>query len=139
MAKNKTVPTEISVSDFVAAISDEKRRNDCTTIIALITAHTGLEPKMWGTSIVGFGSYDYRYESGREGSAPLAGMASRANAMVLYLGSEFDERDQLLAQFGKHKTGKGCIYVQKIEDIDTTVLVQMVKNSMAYHQQQHQS
>jgi hypothetical protein len=117
---NKTVETESSVDDFLATIANEKKRNDCSAIIELITKHTKLEPKMWGTSIVGFGSYHYKYDSGREGDAPLTGIASRANGIVLYLGSEFEKRDELLSKFGKHKLGGGCVYIQKLEDVDTT-------------------
>src|SRR6185295_16598357 len=99
MAKNKTIETQNSVAGFLKKIKDEKRRNDFSAIIDLIKKATGFEPKMWGTSIVGFGNYHYKYESGREGDAPLAGLASRANAITLYLGSEFDKRDELLAKF----------------------------------------
>ena len=92
---------------------------------------------MWGTSIVGFGIYHYKYESGREGNAPLAGIASRANAITLYLASNFDKREELLSKFGKHKTGKGCIYIQKLEDIDTGILTKMVKNSIEHRKKQY--
>lgn len=132
MAKNKTVETEASVSGFLATIKDAQKRKDCTAIIELVTRQTKLEPKMWGPAIVGFGSYSYKYESGREGTAPLAGLAARANAITLYLGSEFDKRDELLAKFGKHKAGKGCIYIQKLEDVDTGILAKMFKNSIAW-------
>jgi len=131
MAKNKTTETKASVKDFLSTIKDDKRRKDCSTIIDMISKSTGYEAKMWGTSIVGFGSYNYKYESGHEGSAPLAGLASRANAITLYLGSAFENREELLSKFGKHKTGKGCIYIQKLEDIDTNILVKMVNNSIA--------
>jgi len=130
MKQNKTVETKDSVADFVAAIRDEKRRKDCTAIIELISEHTRLEPKMWGTSIVGFGTYHYKYESGRVGDAPLAGIASRANAITLYLASNFEEKEKLLSEFGKYKTGKGCIYIQKLEDIDTRILIKMVRHSI---------
>jgi hypothetical protein len=130
MAKNKTTETQASVARFLTTIKDTQRREDCLAIIDLIKAHTGQEPKMWGTSIVGFGSYHYKYDSGREGDAPLVGLASRANAITLYLGATFEKRDELLAKFGKHKTGKGCIYIQKLADIDTAVLASMVKNSI---------
>jgi len=130
MAQNKTIETAASVRAYLTAINDEKRRADFSAIIELIKKHTGLEPKMWGTAIVGFGSYHYVYESGREGDAPLAGMAARANAISLYLSSEFDERDKLLSKFGKYKSAKACIYIQKLEDIDTGVLIKMVKNSI---------
>ena len=98
----------------------------------MVTKNTGLKPKMWGTSIVGFGTYHYKYDSGRDGDAPLAGLAARANAITLYLSTEFDKREELLSEFGKHKTGKGCIYIQKLDDIDTGVLIKMFKNSIAY-------
>ena len=137
MAKNKTIETKNSVTVFLRKITDEKKRNDCSAIIGLITKHTGLEPKMWGTGIVGFGKYHYKYESGREGDAPLTGIASRVNAITLYLGSEFDKRKELLSKLGKHKVGGGCIYIQKLEDIDTGILTKMVKNSIAYRKKQH--
>lgn len=131
MAENKTTETAGSVSAYLQAIKDESKRSDCTAIIDLVTKHTGIQPKMWGTAIVGFGSYHYKYESGREGDAPLAGLSARANAITLYLGSSFDKRDELLAKFGKHKTGKACIYIQKLSDVDTGVLIIMFKNSIA--------
>ena len=137
MTKNKTIETQDSVAVFLASIKDEKKRKDCLAIIDLITEHTGLEPKMWGTSIVGFGSYHYKYESGREGDAPLTGIASRPNAITLYLGSNFDKREELLSKFGKHKIGGGCIHIQKTEDIDTNILIKMVKNSIAHRKKQH--
>ena len=132
MAKNKTIETEESVADYLTTISDAKKRKDFSAIIELIKKQTKLEPKMWGTSIVGFGIYHYKYESGREGDAPLAGIASRANAITLYLSSNFDKREELLSKFGKHKTSKGCIYIQKLEDVDTGILIKMVKNSIKH-------
>ncbi|MFI5154377.1 MAG: DUF1801 domain-containing protein [Chitinophagales bacterium] len=130
MAKNKTIETKNSVVVYLKAIRDEKKRIDFSEIINLITKGTGLEAKMWGTSIVGFGNYHYKYESGREGEAPLMGIAARANAIVLYLSGHFDKREELLSKFGKYKTDKGCVYIQKLEDIDKTVLVKMIKNSI---------
>jgi hypothetical protein len=131
MAKNKTTETKASVAHFLATVKDEKKRKDCSAIIDLLEKHTGLEPKMWGPSIIGFGSYHYKYESGHEGDAPLVGLSPRANAISLYL-SNVMEKEDLLKKFGKHKTGKGCIYIQKTEDIDTTVLIQMAKNSIKH-------
>jgi hypothetical protein len=131
MAKNKTTETKESVRGYLSTIKDEKRQKNCLTIIDLVSKSTGYEAKMWGTSIVGFGSYNYKYDSGHEGSAPLAGLASRANAITLYLGSTFEKREELLSKFGKHKEGKGCIYIQKLEDVDTSILVKMFKNSIA--------
>ena len=137
MAKNKTTQTQHRVADFLKKIKDEKKRKDCSAIIELITDHTGLEPKMWGTSIVGFGTYHYKYESGREGNAPLAGLAPRTNAIALYLAAHFDQKEKLLSKFGKHKTGKGCIYIQKLEDVDRSILTKMVKNSIDYFKKQY--
>lgn len=130
MAKNKTVETKESVKDFIAKISDVKKRKDFSSITDMISKHTGLKPKMWGTSIVGFGSYHYKYESGREGDAPLVGIAPRASSIVLYLGCEEAVRDDLLPKFGKYKLSGGCIHIQKLEDIDTAVLIKMVENSI---------
>ena len=136
MAKNKTTQTQDNVAGYLATIKDDKRRKDCSLIIDLITESTGLEAKMWGTSIVGFGNYHYKYESGHEGDAPLAAFSSRANAITLYLSSNFDKRDELLKKFGKHKTGKGCIYFQKLEDIDISILTKLVKYSVEYRKKQ---
>ncbi len=132
MATNKTTQTDNSVTAYINAIKDEKKRSDCVEIIKLISKQTALEPKMWGTGIVGFGSYHYKYESGREGDAPLTGLAARSTAIVLYLTANFDQRETLLKQFGKHKTGKGCIYIQKLEDIDLEILEKMVNNSVEF-------
>ena len=138
MAKaNKTIETKASVAGFLKTIKDEKKRKDCSAIIDLVSKNTGFEPKMWGTAIVGFGSYHYKYESGREGDAPLAGIAARASSIVLYLGSEFDKREELLAKFGKHKMSGGCLHIDNLEDIDTSVLIKMFKNSIAYKKKSH--
>lgn len=131
MAKNKTTENTNSVEDFIQSIADEKRRSDFTSILKLLTKHSGYKPKMWGTAIVGFGSYHYIYESGREGDAPLVGLAARSNAITFYLGSEFEHRSILLSKFGKYKEGKGCIYINKLEDIDTDILIKMFQNSIA--------
>lgn len=132
MAKNKTIQTQASVTGFLSKIKDEKRQRECLAIINLLSKQTGLDPKMWGTSIVGFGNYHYKYDSGHEGDAPLVAIASRANAIVFYLSANFEKRDELLAKFGKHKAAKGCVYIQKLEDIDTGILARMVKNHLAH-------
>lgn len=132
MAKNKTIETENSVADFLAAISDAKRREGCTLIINLLSKVSGFEPKMWGTSIVGFGIHNYKYESGHTGNAPLAGLASRKNAITVYVASTFDEKETLLSKLGKHKSSKACIYIQKLEDIDMDILSQLVKKSIEH-------
>jgi hypothetical protein len=134
MAKNKTIETKTNILDFLSTIKDEKRRKDCSRIIDLISEHTGLEPKMWGPSIIGFGSYHYKYDSGHEGDAPLVGIASRTNAIVFYLSANFEERNVLLQSLGKHKTEKGCVYIKSIEDIDTGVLIKMISNHIKHIQ-----
>ena len=137
MAKNKTIETRASVPGYINTISDEKKRKDFSEIIGLIKKQTGLEPKMWGTAIVGFGSYHYKYESGREGDAPLFGLAARANSITLYTGSEFNQREELLSKLGKHKLSGGCLHIQKLEDIDKNVLMKMVKNSIERIKKEH--
>jgi len=132
MAKNKTIETKNSVAGFLKAITDVKKSRDCSTLANLITKNTGFEAKMWGAGIVGFGSYHYKYESGREGDAPLVAFAPRANAITLYLGSDFEKREELLSKFGKHKLSGGCIHIQKLEDIDTGILINLIKNSITY-------
>jgi hypothetical protein len=135
MAKNKTIETENSVTDFLATISDAKRREDCMSIIDLLSKISDFEPKMWGTSIIGFGIYNYKYESGYAGNAPLAGLASKKNAITVYMASAFDQREELLSQLGKHKSSKACIYIQKLEDIDINILSQIVEKSIEHIKQ----
>ena len=130
MAINKTTENENNVSNFLDTVADDLKRNDCHELSAIITGVTGFKAKMWGSAIVGFGSYHYLYESGRAGDAPLAGFSPRKNAIVLYLSAEFKDRDALLGKFGKHKTGKACVYFKKLEDIDLGVLKQMITNSV---------
>lgn len=132
MAKNKTTETENSVDAYLQAIPDEKKRKDCAFIVDLIHQETGLKAKMWGTGIVGFGSYHYKYDSGHESDAPLIGLAARVNAITLYISTEFEDRQELLAKFGKYKMSKACIYIKKIEDIDIEILRKMINNSLAY-------
>lgn len=137
MAKNKTTETEGSVSDFINGVADENKRADCFKIIDLIEQQTGLPAKMWGPAIVGFGSYHYKYESGREGDAPLVGFSPRANAITLYISTGFSRREELLRKFGKHTTGKGCIYLKKLSDVNTEVLKEMVDESVKYMREKY--
>lgn len=126
MPENKTRPTELSVAAFVAAISDEKRRMDAQALVELMQSATGEKPKMWGPSIIGFGSYHYIYDSGREGDMPLAGFSPRSAATVLYGLTGFGDAAAMLAKLGKHTAGKGCIYIKRLADIDREVLKTMV-------------
>jgi len=131
MATNKTTETEISVIDFINAVENETKRNDAFELLKIMQKATGFEPKMWGPSIIGFGSYHYKYKSGHEGDAPLAAFSPRKDAISLYFNSTFENKDELLTKFGKHKAGKGCIYVKKLADIDLEILNEMISLSVA--------
>lgn len=130
MAKNKTAETESSVIDFINAITDEGKRNDLYELLYIAQDVTGFEPKMWGAAIIGFGNYHYKYDSGHEGDAPLVGFSPRKDAISLYLSSSFENKEELLSKFGKHKAGKGCIYIKKLTDIDIEVLKEMISLSV---------
>ena len=131
-AQNKTVETKESVTTFLNAIADETKRKDCFAIAELMKKQSGFDAKMWGPAIVGFGAYHYKYDSGREGDAPLVAFSPRKNEISLYLSSGFEKRDELLKKFGKHKSAKGCVYIKKLEDVDTEVLKKMVTNSVKH-------
>jgi hypothetical protein len=132
MAELKTKQTTASVQDFLNGVSDEKRRQDCFTILELMQQVTQAEPKMWGTSIVGFGSYHYTYASGREGDWFLTRFSPRKNNLTLYIMSGFDEYDALLSQLGKHTTGKACLYINRLQDVDLTILRTLIERSVAH-------
>ncbi|CAN5193915.1 hypothetical protein BH11PSE14_BH11PSE14_12780 [soil metagenome] len=131
MAENKTLQTDASVDDYLAAISDERRRTDCLELIRLMTTIAKQPARMWGTSIVGFGSYHYRYASGREGDAPLVGFSSRKPDISIYIGCDLQAEARLLARLGKHRIGKGCLYLRRLCDVDAAVLGQLVSSSIA--------
>lgn len=137
MAENKTKITEASVAGYIAAIEDESRRNDCKTLVDLISKATKQDAKMWGASIVGFGSYHYKYDSGREGDACIVGFSSRKSDISLYVSSVFPERDSLLAKLGKHKEGKACVYIRKLSEIDLDVLKKIVAAAYADTSSRH--
>ncbi len=131
-ATNKTIENHDSVTDFINLVADETRRADCFAIVEIMRKQSGFEPKMWGPAIVGFGSYHYKYESGREGDAPLVAFSPRKAEISLYLSSGFDNREALLAKFGKHKSAKACIYITKLSDIDQEVLKIMISLSVKH-------
>ena len=131
MAELKTKQTEASVEKYLDTIADPRRRADCLAIAALMKRVTGYEPTMWGPSIVGFGSYHYLYASGHEGDACLAGFSFRKPEIVVYIADGFESREQLLQQIGKHRTGKSCLYIKRLSDIDVGVLEKIVKASVA--------
>ena len=132
MATNQTTENDNSVTDFVNSIPYAQKRADTFSLVELYHQASGFEPKMWGPAIIGFGSYHYRYESGREGDAPLAGFSPRKNAITLYFEASFEGRDTLLARLGKFTTSKVCVYVKRLSDIDTNVLLQLIKASMKH-------
>ena len=133
MATNKTKETTFAVKDFINAIKDETKRKDCFDLIALIEKQTELTPKMWGPSIVGFGSYHYKYESGREGDSPRIAFSPRASSIALYLSGSFADRETLLEKFGKHKTDKGCVHLKTLADIDVAILKKMISNHLKHN------
>jgi hypothetical protein len=132
MAQNKTVETTSSVDDFINALQDDTKRKDCLSLIKLMKNHTMLDPKMWGPSIVGFGSYHYKYDSGREGDSPLICFSPRVSSIALYLSGSLENRDELLKNLGKHKTDKGCIHIKKLSDIDLEILHKMIENHIQF-------
>jgi hypothetical protein len=129
-AELKTKPTQASVAAYLDAIGDAARRDDCAAICTLMHKVMKCEPRMWGPTIVGFGSYHYRYESGHEGDSCLVGFSSRKAEIVVYLADGFESRDRLLQQLGKHRTGKACLYFKRLADIDVAVLEKLVKASV---------
>jgi hypothetical protein len=136
MAENKTKPTKLSVAVFIDAVADPTRRADSKALIKLMKGVVGESPKMWGPSIVGFGSYHYKYDSGREGDMPLVGFSPRKAALVLYnvicSGSKSE-----LTKLVKHTTGKGCLYIKKLADVDEEVLLSMIEKSIAKMRARH--
>jgi hypothetical protein len=130
MAKNKTTETAKDVSEFIYKVADETKRDDSFRLIEIFRSLTGVDPKMWGPSIVGFGSYHYKYASGHEGDAPITGFSPRKDAIVLYLHPTFPKREEFLKKLGKHKVGKACVYIKKLEDIDVTVMKRMIVASI---------
>jgi len=130
MAENKTKPTDASVDGYIASRANEQQTVDCRQLMALLKKVTRQSPKMWGPSIVGYGSYRYIYESGRTGEMPLAGFAIRGRELVIYLVAEGEEQNLLLSKLGKHKMGKSCLYFKQLSDLDFSVLEKLVTNSV---------
>ena len=132
MSKMKTIPTAASVNAFVDAVEDEQKRTDSRALAALMEEVTGEPAQMWGTAIVGFGTYHYRYASGREGDFMLVGFSPRKRALTLYIMAGFSEYDALLTQLGKHTIGKSCLYIKRLADVDQAVLRDIVERSVRY-------
>jgi Domain of unknown function (DU1801) len=128
--KNKTAPTPVDPHDFIGRVDDERKRKDSEELITMMQKVTGESAKMWGPSIVGFGTFKYKYESGREGEICLTGFSPRKPSLVLYLGEVLEDAE-LMARLGKHKTGKGCLYIKKLDDVDRKVLKELVTKAVA--------
>ncbi len=133
MYEVKTRPTATPVSEYLAGIQDDSRRQDCEKVIALMENITGCPPQMWGPAIVGFDSYHYKYASGHEGDMCVVGFSSRKSDLTLYIlsGDGDTETTDLLAQLGKHKTGKACLYIKHLSDVDVSILEQLIRRSVA--------
>ena len=137
MSQNKTQPTKLSVQAYLAAIEDEARRKDCNALAQLMTKATKQPPTMWGLGIVGFGSYHYKYESGREGDMCLVGFASRKGEISLYGLNSAADAQGLLARLGKYKAGKGCLYIKTLADVDQKILEKLVACAAAEKMRQY--
>jgi hypothetical protein len=132
MPKNKTTKTNQSVDDFINEVESETKRNDSRRLIEMMSAITGEKPYMYGPTIVGFGNYHYKYATGHEGDAPLAGFSPRKAALTIYVASKFPERDKLIEKLGKCKVSVSCIYARKLDDLDEGVLKKMIMASMKH-------
>ena len=132
MKENKTKLNDSSVMDFLNSVENEKRKSDALIVLDLMKKLTKEEPKMWGSSLVGFGTYHYKYESGREGDFFLTGFSPRKQSLTLYIMNGFERYDKLMSQLGKYKTGKSCLYINKLEDIDLEVLQKLIVESVDY-------
>jgi hypothetical protein len=132
VAEPKTKPTDVKVADFLASIADEQKRADAQVIVNLMRDVTKVEPQMWGPSMIGFGCFHYVSDSGREGDWPITAMSPRARNLTVYIMPGFEDYAELLDRLGKHKTGKSCLYINKLADVDLKVLRTLVKKSVAH-------
>jgi hypothetical protein len=134
MAKNsnKTTQTEESVYDFLEKVPDQNKRDDCKVIIEMMKKVTGLPPKMWGPSIIGFGTYHYKYESGREGDMLKIGFSPRKQNITLYIMPGFDRYDDIMKTLGKHRIGKSCLYIKGLSDVNKVQLLSLIEESYSY-------
>jgi hypothetical protein len=131
MAELKTKPTEQSVEQFLQGVSPEQKRRDCLALVELMRQITGSEPRMWGNNMVGFGSYHYKYASGHEGDYFLTGFSPRKQNLTLYIMAGFDRYDDLMQRLGKYTTGKSCLYVKRLADIDLPTLGELIRQSVS--------
>ncbi|QCW99729.1 DUF1801 domain-containing protein [Aggregatimonas sangjinii] len=129
MAENKTKPTTVAVSDFLETVKDEAQRADSFVLVQLMKEVTGHDPVMWGPTIIGFGTYHYKYESGREGDSILTGFSPRSKSLSIYIMAGFERYPEIMANLGKYKTAKSCLYVKRLADIDMASLKQLITAS----------
>jgi len=129
-AEPKTRPTQVSVEAFLDRAAKDERRKDCDTLLRMMKKATGAQPRMWGPSLVGFGSYRYKYPSGREGEWPITGFSPRKTDMTLYIMPGFTNYGELMGRLGRHKTGKSCLYIKRLADVDLEVLEELVTASV---------
>lgn len=132
MAEPKTRKTNASVEDFLHGVADERKRQDCFTLVALMREITGSEPSMWGNSIVGFGAYRYTNSTRRENEWPVTGFSPRKQNLTLYIMSGFEQYDDLLGRLGKHSVGKSCLYVKRLSDVNMGALRELIELSVAH-------
>lgn len=137
MTENKTKATDASIEDYIASRANPQQKEDCQALMALLENLTGQSGKMWGPSIVGYGSYQYTYDSGRSGEAPLTGFAIRGRELVLYLSVDSEEQQALLTRLGKHKMGKSCLYFKQLADLNSSVLQQLIAGSITELRQRY--
>ncbi|GEN89276.1 MULTISPECIES: DUF1801 domain-containing protein [Oceanobacillus] len=137
MYKLKTKETDNSVIEFIEQVEQPKKREDAYRLLDIFAETTGFEAAMWGPSIIGFGKYHYKYDSGHEGDAPLVGFSPRKAKISLYFATGDTEREHLLEKFGKHTTGKSCVYINKVADIDEEVLKELIKQSVLFLQERY--
>ena len=137
MAENKTKPTSVNVDEYLESRASPEQATDCRAIMDMCKRITKQSPRMWGPSIVGYGKYTYRYESGHSGEAPLAGFAVRGRELVVYLSCEEPRQGELLAMLGKHKMGKSCLYFKRLADLDAKVLEKLIAGSIAEIQRRY--
>ncbi len=139
MAENKTKATKLSVTGFINSIDDMQKRADARKVAAMMRKATGKRAKMWGSSIVGYGTYHYKYESGREGDFMVTGFSPRKQALTVYVMPGFSHFDKLMAKLGKYKTGKSCLYIKRLSDVDEKVLERLIDSSVKHMRKKYET
>jgi len=137
MSDTKTRPTDADVEAFLNKVENKTRKEDSFTVMEMMKEVTKMNPVMWGSSVVGFGSYHYKYKTGREGDMPLIGFSPRKQNLTLYIMDGFENRDEILEKLGKYKLGKSCLYINKLQDVDLSVLKEMMQKSLDYMKTQN--